>query len=207
MSFISLPRATVAIRGLGFHFCPAIRTNQHPVVGGIVHDAVQRRAHHLTQRARFDAGSDGSRHCMIVSVCGDADQSLGTYDTSRYGQSLVSLRDSNMESAADLKNSPEFALVERQLSVSADLRCRDASVRTQSQADVLMSPTKFKERPCAYRTLPSETLRPDWRAAQRFGSWGSYSPVNRIGEARSIVTPRGAIKVGAVAPAHRAQSR
>ena len=55
-----------------------------------MHDTVQRGAHHLTQRASFDAGSDGLGHFMIVSVCGDADQSLGAYDTSRDGRSLVS---------------------------------------------------------------------------------------------------------------------
>ena len=46
-----------------------------------MHDTVQRGAHHLTQRASFDAGSDGLGHFMIVSVCGDADQSLGACDT------------------------------------------------------------------------------------------------------------------------------
>ena len=138
MSFIGLPGAAVAIYRLGFHLCPAARTNQHPVVGGIVHDAVQRGAHHLTQRARFDAGSDGLGHDLIVSVCGDADQSLGLPTTpigmgSRSSPLVVPAWSST--SAPDLKKSREFALVERQLSVSADLRCRDPSVCTQSRPE------------------------------------------------------------------------
>ena len=96
MSFVSFPRAAIAIRRLGFHYGPAFGTNQYPVVGGSVHDAVQRSAHHLTKRASFDAGSDSLWHFMIVTVCGDADQAMGAGDTKRDGRSLVSLCGSDL---------------------------------------------------------------------------------------------------------------
>ena len=97
VSLVSFPRAAVAIRRLGFRSCPAIGTNQHPVVWGVMHHTVQRGAHHLTQRASFNSGSDGLRHNRIVPVCGDDDQSLGACDTNRDGRSLVFLRGSNLE--------------------------------------------------------------------------------------------------------------
>ena len=97
VSLVSFPRAAVAIRRLGFRSCPAIGTNQHPVVLGVIHHTVQRGAHHLTQRASLNSGSDGLRHNTTVPVCSDDDQSLGACDSNRDGRSLVSLRGSNLE--------------------------------------------------------------------------------------------------------------
>ena len=68
MPFVGFPRAAIPIQGLGLDLRSAIRADQDPTVGSVVHHTEQRRTDSLTICASFGTGSRGLRHGNSMSA-------------------------------------------------------------------------------------------------------------------------------------------
>ena len=106
-----------------------------------MHDAVQRRARRLTQRAGFDSGPDGLRHFTIVSVCGGAQQTCGRlpepaqgYPAWRAGHVGAATRSASRHRGATVALAAARAMIDEARGAGDDERSNTAASETLDSA-------------------------------------------------------------------------